>query len=134
MMKLWQGIGGVKQTNFFVSEEDAREAKGAYVDTRPNRFAESLWRLAQVEKDKDKGTRGKIMEFVVDFPTEAAVGLCLANPDFGAGAALQYFIPNWDRTLGATGRTFRFAEKSYPELVPRIIRRLGPRALLPPVA
>jgi len=117
MMKLWKGIGNIRASNFFISEEDARQAKGAYVDSRPFRFAESLWRMGQVQKDPKHDYRGKIAEFVVDFPTEAAVGICLANPVFGVtGGLLQYFIPDWQRTLRLTGRTYRFEEKSYPSL------------------
>jgi hypothetical protein len=53
MTKVWQGVGG--ESNFFFSEEDAREAKGAYVGTRPYRFAETLWRLAQVQPNAKLG-------------------------------------------------------------------------------
>ena len=70
MMKLWKGIGNIRASNFFISEEDARQAKGAYVDSRPFRFAESLWRMGQVQKDPKHDYRGKIAEFVVDFPTD----------------------------------------------------------------
>jgi hypothetical protein len=113
MMKLWKGVGGEKQSNFFLSEEDAREAKGAYVGTQPYRFAESLWRLSQVEPNPLHGYRESIAEYVVDFPTPAAVGVCLANPVFGSGSVLQYFVPGWDQTLKPTGRTYKFGEKSH---------------------
>ena len=71
MMKLWQGIGG--DSNFFVSEEDAREATGAYQGSEPYRFAETLWRFAQVQPNAKHGFRGAIREFVVDIDTDAAV-------------------------------------------------------------
>jgi hypothetical protein len=116
MMKLWKGVGGAKFSDFFVSEEDAREAKGAYVGTQPFKYAATVWRFAQVEPHPEKGYRGKIMEFVVDFPIPAAVGICLANPNLGSGSVLQYFVPNWDRSLRPTRRTYRFDEKNYPKL------------------
>ncbi|MEM7158595.1 MAG: hypothetical protein AAF799_37490 [Myxococcota bacterium] len=111
MTKVWQGVGG--HSNFFLSEEDAREARGAYVGTRPYKFAETLWRLAQVEPSPTRGYRQSIAEFVVDMPVEAAVGLCLANRGLGTGSVFQYYIPDWDRRIYATGRTMKFQSSSY---------------------
>ncbi len=112
MMKLWQGLEG-RPSPFFLSEEDAREAKGAYVGQSPYQFAQTLWRLAQVapHPDASKDYRQGIREFVVDLPVRVAVGLCLANAQFGTGTVLQYFIPNWDRFLMATGRDYKFPAK-----------------------
>ena len=62
MTKVWQGLGG--ESNFFFSEEDAREARGAYVGTQPYEFAETLWRLAQVSPSQKYGYRSAIVEFV----------------------------------------------------------------------
>jgi hypothetical protein len=112
MTKLWQGIGG--QSNFFVSEEDAREAKGAYVGSQPHKFAETLWRLAQVEPNKTLGYRQGIREYVVDIRTAAAIGICAANAQLGSGSVLQYYVPDWDARLHPTGREFKFAAQSFP--------------------
>jgi hypothetical protein len=111
MMKLWQGIGG--DSNFFVSEEDAREAKGAYRGSEPYAFAQTLWRFAQVQPSMKHGFRKAIREFVVDIDTEAAVGICSANPRFGSGTVLQYYVPDWERRLRPTGRSYAFAKKAY---------------------
>lgn len=130
MFKLWQGVnkeipGQTSRTsNFFLSEEDARQARGAYEDTEPYRFAQTLWRFAQVAPHPDPtvGFREKIAEFVVDRPVAAAVGCCLANvtsprgQDLGSGSVIQYFIPDWQDYIFATKRTFTFSEKAYPEL------------------
>jgi len=111
MMKLWQGVGG--HSNFFVSEEDAREAMGSYEGSQGFKFAETLWRLAQVQPSLKRGFRQGLQEFVVDIPTAAAVGVCLANTSLGSGSVLQYYIPNWERSLMATGRKFEFNAKGY---------------------
>jgi len=111
MFKLWQGVGG--KSNFFFSEHDAREATGAYEDTKPYRFAESLWRLAQVEPHKELSYRQKIAEFVVDLPIPAAVGRCLANPTLGSGTVVQYYLVDWDDYIFETGRTYEFGAKDY---------------------
>jgi hypothetical protein len=112
MTKVWQGIGG--HSSFFFSEEDAREAKGAYERTQPHRFAQTLWRMAQVQPNALRGFRDRIGEYVVDIRTAVAMGVCLANPHLGTGTVIQYFIPNWEKSLHATGREFKFAAKSYP--------------------
>lgn len=111
ILKLWQGVGG--HSNFFFSEEDARQATGAYEDTRPYKFAETLWRLAQVQPNPTLGYRQAIAEFVVDLPTPAAVGLCTANRSLGSGSVFQYYIPDWEARIYRTGRTFKFSDKSY---------------------
>ena len=109
MMKLWQGVGG--HSNFFVSEEDSREAMGSYQGSDAYKFAATLWRFAQVQPNIKHGFRQGLQEFVVDLDTPGAIGICLANPSLGTGTVLQYYIPNWERTLFATGRTFDFSEK-----------------------
>lgn len=113
ILKLWQGVGG--HSNFFFSEEDARVATGAYEGSKAFKFAETLWRLAQVAPNPNPalGYRQAIAEFVVDIPTPAAVGLCTANRTLGSGSVFQYYIPNWDGRLYLTGRTFKFGSKSY---------------------
>jgi len=111
MTKLWQGMGG--HSNFFLSEEDAREARGSYDGTKPYKFAETLWRLAQVEPNAVKGYRDTIAEFVVDLPTPAAVGVCIANRSLGSGSVFQYFIPGWQSFIFQTGRTYKFSARSY---------------------
>jgi len=111
MTKLWQGVGGYSE--FFLSEEDAREARGAFENTKPYKFAETLWRLAQVEPNPTLGYRQAIQEFVVDLPVKAAVGICLANRALGGGSVFQYFIPDWDKYIFRTSRTFRFGAKNY---------------------
>ncbi|MCA9711728.1 MAG: hypothetical protein KDK70_38185 [Myxococcales bacterium] len=111
MEKLWQGVGG--HSNFFFSEHDARESTGAYAGTKPYRFAETLWRLAQVEPNPTLGYRQEIAEFVVDIPVLAAVGCCLANMALGSGSVFQYYIPDWENSLFRTGRTYRFGSKGY---------------------
>lgn len=122
MTKLWQGIGG--HSNFFVSEEDAREARGVFVGSTPYQFAETLWRLAQVKPSTDrdpvtgalKGFRDGIREYVVDIRTEAAIGICWANPHLGSGSVLQYYVPNWEKNLHPTSRVFKFGAKTFPSL------------------
>ncbi|MET0592847.1 MAG: hypothetical protein ABW133_09120 [Polyangiaceae bacterium] len=114
MTKVWQGIGG--HSNFFFSEEDARQANGAYERTQPQRFAESLWRMAQVQPNAVRGFRDSIGEYVVDIRTSVAMGVCAANPGLGIGTVIQYFIPDWEKRLHATGREFKFAQKNYPKL------------------
>jgi hypothetical protein len=111
MTKLWQGVGG--HSNFFFSEEDAREARGAYEGMNAFRFAETLWRLAQVQPNPSLGYRQAIAEFVVDLPTPAAVGVCTANRTLGSGSVFQYFIPDWEVRMFATGRSFKFGAKGY---------------------
>lgn len=114
MTKLWQGIGG--HSNFFFSEEDAREAKGAYVGTKAYRFAETLWRHSQVQPNAKLGYRDGIREYVVDLPTRAALGVCRENPQLGSGSVIQYYLPDWESRLHATGREFTFSEKAFPKL------------------
>jgi len=114
MTKVWQGIGG--ESNFFLSEEDAREAKGAYAGTQPYRFAETLWRLAQVQPNAKFGFRSGIQEFVVDLDTKVAMGVCQSNPVLGSGSVVQYYIPDWTSRLHLTGRKFAFGEKAFPTL------------------
>lgn len=111
MTKLWQGVGG--HSNFFFSEEDAREAKGAYDGTKPYKFAETLWRLAQVQPSPTLSYRQDIAEFVVDIPLVAAVGVCSANRALGSGSVFQYYIPGWESRMFTTGRVFKFSAKAY---------------------
>jgi hypothetical protein len=111
MTKLWQGVGG--HSNFFFSEEDAREARGSYEGSRAFKFAETLWRLAQVQPNPTLGYRQAIAEFVVDLPTVAAVGVCTANRTLGSGSVFQYYIPEWESRIFTTGRTFKFGAKGY---------------------
>lgn len=111
MTKLWQGVGG--HSNFFFSEEDAREARGAYEGMNAFKFAETLWRLAQVQPNPSLGYRQSIAEYVVDLPTPAAVGVCTANRTLGSGSVFQYYIPDWEPRIFATGRSFKFGAKSY---------------------
>ncbi len=113
MTKVWQGVGGTSDF-FFISEEDARTARGAYIGTSAFKFAETLWRLAQVQPNRALGYRVAIREYVVDLRTPAAVGVCLASRHLGSGSVLQYFIPNWQATLHATGREYRFGAQAYP--------------------
>ena len=112
MTKLWQGIGG--HSDFFLSEEDAREARGAYVGSEPFRFARKLWRLAQARPSRSQGFRLGVREFVVDLDAPAAVSVCFANSvidgeNLGPGGVIQYYIPDWARFLHTTGREFDFA-------------------------
>ena len=111
MTKLWQGVGG--HSNFFLSEEDARSARGSYEGTKPYKFAETLWRLAQVEPSPTRGYREAIAEYVVDLPIVAAVGVCTANRTLGSGSVFQYYIADWESRIYATGRTYKFNAKSY---------------------
>ncbi len=111
MTKVWQGVGGA--SNFFFSEEDARVASGAYAGTKPYKFAETLWRLAQVQPSASRGYRKEIAEFVVDLPVAAAVGCCTANMGLGSGSVFQYYLSGWDQNIFATGRTFRFGSTAY---------------------
>jgi len=69
--------------------EDARDAHGAYSGTRAYRFAETLWRHAQVQANPTLGYRSGIREFVVDLRTRAAVGICRENPP----AAARFLCP-----------------------------------------
>jgi len=110
MTKIWQGVGGTSSD--FLSEEDARVCRGSYDGTKPVRFAESLWRMAQVEPHASRGYRKEIAEFVVDLPVEAAVGVCLANRQYGHGSDYQYFIPQWESHLFRTGRTYKFSRQN----------------------
>jgi hypothetical protein len=114
MTKVWQGIGGY--SNFFLSEHDAREARGSYVGTTPYKFAETLWRLAQVQPNVVHGYRLGIREFVVDLPTPAAFSVCVSNVRFGSGGVFQYYIPDWERTLYPTGREFKFGAASFSQV------------------
>lgn len=117
MTKLWQGIGG--KSNFFLSEEDARDARGAYSGTQAYRFAETLWRHAQVQGNPTLGFRSGIREFVVDLPTRVAVGICRENPLLGSGSVLQYYIPDWESRLHLTGRQFTFGQAGFPKTLGR---------------
>lgn len=112
MIKLWQGIGG--RSDFFVSEEDAREARGAYLDTQPYKFAQTLWRLAQVQPNLKLGFRQGIQEFVVGIRIAGAVGICHTNNHLGSGSVLQYYVPDWPGNLYTTGRSYRFEGSAYP--------------------
>ena len=112
MTKVWQGLGG--ESNFFFSEEDAREARGAYVGTQPYEFAETLWRLAQVSPSQKYGYRSAIVEYVVDIRVEAAIGICRANTSKGSGSVFQYYIPGWRSALFRTGRRYDFRKTAYP--------------------
>jgi hypothetical protein len=111
MTKLWQGEHG--HSNFFFSEEEAREASGAYVGTTPYHFAETLWRLAQVSPSAKHGYRQAILEYVVDIRVTAAVGICRANSGLGSGSVYQYYIPDWEKSLFRTGRRYEFRHKNY---------------------
>jgi hypothetical protein len=111
MTKLWQGIGGFSE--FFLSEEDARQARGAYAGSDPYQVAERLWRMAQVAPNPTHGFRQGLREYVVDLPAKAAMGVCLANPGLGSGGVMQYFIPGWGSYIYATGREFQFSSKGY---------------------
>lgn len=114
MTKVWQGIGG--HSNFFISEYDAREARGSFNGSKPYKFAETLWRLAQVQPSKTHGFRKGIREYVVDMPTLAACAICISNAGLGSGSVFQYYIPNWEQTLFSTGREFNFSMTSFPSL------------------
>ena len=111
MTKVWQGEGG--ESNFFFSEEDAREVRGAYVGRNPYQFAETLWRLAQVSPSAKYGYRTAILEYVVDISTPAAVGICRANTSLGSGSVFQYYIPDWQKGLFRTGRRYAFKHQKY---------------------
>jgi hypothetical protein len=111
MTKVWQGIGG--HSNFFLSEKDAREASGAFEGSQPYKFAETLWRMAQVQASATRGFRNGIQEFVVDIATAAACAICVSNPGYGTGSVFQYYIPNWEKTLYSTSRIYRFSSTSY---------------------
>ncbi len=111
MTKLWQGIGG--HSNFFFSEEDARDASGAYQGHRSLEFAQTLWRRAQVRPHRARGFRMGIQEFVVNLPVVVAMGACIANHRLGEGTCLQYYIPGWEEFLFTTGRRHRFPRESY---------------------
>lgn len=78
------------------------------------RYAETLWRFAQVQPHATLGFRAGIREYVVDIPVAAAISVCRANPQLGSGSVFQYYIPGWRRALHATGRVFTFSEKAYP--------------------
>lgn len=43
----------------------------------------------------------------------AAIAECMANPQFGSGTLVQYFIPDWESNLFSTGREFTFEHRSY---------------------
>jgi hypothetical protein len=125
MTKLWQGVNGNlkrdgsdKLSDYFFSEEDAREARGTYEGTKPYKFAETLWRLAQVRPHATYSYRQEIAEFVVNLPIQVAVGICSANQALGSGSVFQYFVPDatgklQDGRLFPTGRTFKFGAKAY---------------------
>lgn len=111
MTKVWQGAGG--HSNFFFSEEDARDARGSYESTTPYEFAETLWRMAQVSPSRKYGYRSEIIEYVVDLPIVAAVGICRANGGLGSGSVFQYYIPDWESRLYPTGRRHKFRRVAY---------------------
>jgi hypothetical protein len=111
MDKVWQGSGG--ESNFFFSEEDARDARGSYEGTTPYEFAETLWRLAQVSPSMKYGYRSEIIEYVVDLPIAAAMGICRANSGLGSGSVFQYYIPDWQSRLYPTGRRHKFRRVGY---------------------
>jgi hypothetical protein len=111
MTKVWQGEGG--ESNFFFSEEDAREARGSYEGTIPYHFAETLWRLAQVSPSAKYGYRIGILEYVVDIRVSVAAGVCRAIGGKGSGSVFQYYIPDWHKSLWRTGRRHEFKLKHY---------------------
>jgi len=74
----------------------------------------TLWRLAQVKPSLKHSFRDHIREFVVDMKCPAAVGVCSANAGLGSGSVYQYFIPDSDKYIFATGRRHKFAAKAYP--------------------
>ncbi|NVB43087.1 hypothetical protein G6O69_35015 [Pseudenhygromyxa sp. WMMC2535] len=116
MTKLWQGAnkGNVNISNYFFSEQDAREVTGAYTETQAYRFAETLWRMAQVRPHPEHGFRSGIIEYVVDLPLTAAVGVCRANTAYGSGSIFQYFIADGDLDkVFSTGRRFKFERTRY---------------------
>lgn len=140
MFKAWRGVNSEKELgataidedastvglNFFFSEQDAREAMGSYQGSDPYRFAQTLWRLAQVKPHPEYGFRSGIREFVVDLPTPAAIGLCRANTELGSGNLFQYYIRSQNFsaygrsgtpkvTLFPTGRFFVFASTAHPD-------------------
>ncbi len=90
-----------------------REQIGLYVNMQAIEFAETLWRQDQVGPSPRRGYRDGIREFVVDIACDAAMGICRSNPRFGSGGILQYFVPDWEGALYATGRQHRFAKVSY---------------------
>src|SRR6185369_14835471 len=98
------------------SARRTREARGAYQGTQAHKFAETLWRLAQVQPNAKLGFRQGIREYVVDIRTPAALGVCIANPLLGSGSVLQYYIPDWEQRLHPTGREFKFSASGYPSL------------------
>jgi len=103
-----------KKGAFFFSEEGARDARGAYVGDVPHRFAQTLWRSLQVDKDETEGFRLGIREFVVDLDTNAAMSVCLVNTDFGMGSLVQYYLHDgWDDRLHPTGREHKFPKAGY---------------------
>ena len=53
------------------------------------------------------------LDYVVDMPIAAAVGVCTANLAFGGGSVFQYYVPDWEGRIYTTGRTFRFGAGSY---------------------
>ena len=108
---LWQGVGG--ESKFFFSDRDARVATGAE-GSKPTAFAESFWRLAQVEPSKERGYRREIAQFVVCRPVAVAMGVCMANRRFGHGTVVQYFILDWRGALLPTGVTHRFQRVDWP--------------------
>ena len=116
MMKLWRGVDDSppEDKNFFFSEEDAREAKGAYAGSKPLKYAQTFWRLAQVRRHGTLDFRVSVEEFVVDLPTMAAIGICRANREFGSGSVLQYYVPDWQKILHPTGNKFQFPANPYP--------------------
>lgn len=113
MLKLWQLEWQRDPGHYFLSEEDAREATGAYSGTKPHRFAETLWRMVQIRSSDETGYRQEMFEFVVDRPVSAAMGICSANADLGSGSVLQYFLPDKDGHLLRTGRSYKFQEWRY---------------------
>lgn len=120
MMKVWEGIGGnpsltATEGKFFFGEEDARHARGSYVNTTPYEFAETLWRSLQVRPHKLLGFREGIRELVVDLDAPAALSVCEGSRQLGTGGALQYFILSGDlHRLRETGRTYHFGRTTYP--------------------
>ncbi|KIG12944.1 hypothetical protein DB30_00900 [Enhygromyxa salina] len=112
MTKVWVGEGG-PVSGFFLSEEDARFVRGSYAGTNPVRFAETLWRMAQVSPSAKYGFRTAILEYVVDLPVAAAVGFCAANTNLGSGGVYQYFIPDWEKCMFRTGRRYEFRHAKY---------------------
>jgi hypothetical protein len=117
MTKLVAGHRWPQQLLF--SEEDARAAKGAYVGTKAYKFAETLWRHAQVEPSPTLSYRDGIREYVVESATRAGVCVCRENPQLRAvSSVVQYFLPRLGKPLPRhrSRRSLSSARGAYPKL------------------